>query len=111
MLIRLIGIHKLNPLLYQMIYNFIVLALTEETVKYLTFQSVVKKNDYPYSWTDAVVLMSTVATGFGLVESVAISITSNVPSVLIRGISVPHAGYGFIIGYFLWERIKNRKEI
>lgn len=101
MLIILIGFHKLHPLLYQMIYNFIVLALAEETVKYLTFQTIVKKNDYPYSWTDAVVLMSTVGTGFGLIESVAFFFSSNVPSVLIKGISVPHAGYGFIIGYFM----------
>ena len=110
LLIVLIGLRKLHPLLYQMIYNFIVLALAEETVKYLTFQTIVKKNDYPYSWTDAVVLMSTVGTGFGLIESVAFFITSNVPSVLIKGISIPHAGYGFIIGYFYGKGLKTGKK-
>lgn len=110
LLIILLGFHKLHPLLYQMIYNFIVLALAEETVKYLTFQNIVKKNDYPYSWTDAVVLMSTVGTGFGLIESVIFCINSNIPSVLIKGLSIPHAGCGFIIGYFYGKGLKTGKK-
>ena len=98
--VRLTGFHESNPLLYQALYTFIVLALVEEIMKYRAFRKVWKKTDYPCSWLDVVCLCTIAAIGFGLIESVIYAIGASIPVVLVRGICVPHVGYGFLVGYF-----------
>ena len=51
-ILRLTGLHNTNPLLYQALYKFIVLALMEEAAKYWGFKRILKKTDYAYSWLD-----------------------------------------------------------
>lgn len=108
-LIRLTRLQNVNPLLYEMIYNFIVLALVEEAVKGLAFQRALKKTDYACSWQDVVVLMTIVHIGFELIESLIYTIGTSIPIVLVRGICIPHAGYGFIVGYFCGKGMKEGK--
>lgn len=106
LLLGLTGLRESNPLLYQALYKFIVLALVEEAVKYLGFRRVMKKNVGPYSWLDMTVLMSAVGIGFGMMESLMYCIGESIPVVLIRGISMAHAGYGFLVGYFYGKGAK-----
>ncbi|MBQ9063227.1 MAG: PrsW family intramembrane metalloprotease [Eubacterium sp.] len=108
-IIRLTGIKDTNPLLYQALYNFIVLAFAEELVKYLAFRRTLKKTDYMVSWLDVTILMTIVGIGFDLIESIVYAIGASVPVVLIRGICIPHAGYGFLVGYFYGKGVKNGK--
>ena len=98
-LLRLTRLQDSNPLVYQALYTFIVLALAEEVAKYLAFKRVIKKTDYPYSWLDLTILMTIVGIGFGLIESVIYATGASVPVVLVRGICIPHAGYGYIVGF------------
>ncbi|MBR1796982.1 MAG: PrsW family intramembrane metalloprotease [Clostridiales bacterium] len=97
---------EVNIILYDFFYAFIALALMEELVKYFTFNKVLKKNGESYSWIDVVILSSIVAIGFSLMETVVIAIGQGPIVLLIRGISVPHVGYGFIEGYF-YGKAKN----
>lgn len=100
-LLRLTRMQDSNPLLYKAVYNFVVLALSEEIAKYvITFRKELKKHEYPYSWLDVTALMTIVGIGFALFESIVYSLGETIPVVLIRGICLPHAGYGFITGYF-----------
>ena len=108
-ILRLTGVQNTAPLLYQALYTFIVLALMEEIAKYAVFRRRLKKTDYAYSWLDTAVLMTIVGLGFGMLESVIYAIGASVPVVLVRGICVPHAGYGFITGYFYGKSIKKDK--
>ena len=101
--------HTGKPLLYQFIYNFIVIALSEENFKFLTFKRVLVKNDYPCSWLDISVLMTITGIGFGLIESVVYAIDASVPVVLVRGLCLAHAGYGFVTGYFYGKGLKTDK--
>ena len=105
-LLRLTKLQNTNPLLYQALYKFIVLALVEEAVKFWGFRHMLKKTDYPYSWLDTAVLMTVIGLGFGMLESVIYSIGESVPVMLIRGITVPHGGYGFLTGYFYGKGAK-----
>ena len=109
LIIRLIGVKESNPLLYEALYTFIVLALAEELVKYLAFRRTLQQTEYRVSWVDVTALMTIVGIGFDLIESVVYAIGASVPVVLIRGICIPHAGYGFIVGYFYGKSIKNGK--
>ncbi len=105
-IIGLTGVRGSNPLLYQALYNYIVLALSEEIVKFWMSTRVMKKNEYPYSWLDVTIVFIIVGIGFGLLESVVYAVGASIPVVLIRGICVPHAGYGFIVGYFYGKGLK-----
>lgn len=108
-LIRLTGIHRSNPLLYQAIYDFIVIALMEELAKYMMFRRVLKRNIYPYSWLDVTILMTIVGIGFGALEAVIYTIDASIPVVLVRGVCLPHAGLGYIVGYFFGKGVKYGK--
>lgn len=108
-ILRLTGLHNINTLLYQALYNIIVLALMEEVAKYYGFRRLLKKTDYAYSQTDTAVLMTIVGLGFGMLESAFYAIGASVPVVLVRGICVPHAGYGFLTGYFYGKGVKSGK--
>ena len=65
-LIALTGVKTANPLLYQAVYTFIVLALSEEIAKFWMTRRFMKKQDGPYSWLDVTILFTIVATGFGI---------------------------------------------
>ena len=84
-----------------------MLAFAEELVKYLAFRRTLKKTDYRVSWLDVTVLMVITGIGFDLIESIIYAIGASVPVVLIRGICIPHAGHGFITGYFYGKGVKN----
>lgn len=110
-ILRLTGLHNTNPLLYQALYNIVVLAMMEEIAKYQGFRHLLKKTDYAYSRLDTAVLMTIIGLGFGMLESLIYAIGSSVPVVLVRGICVPHAGYGFLTGYFYGKGSKSGKAI
>ena len=106
-LLRLTRVQESNPLLYEALYTFIVLALSEETAKFLMFRRTLRKTDYSFSWLDVTALMTIVGIGFGLIESVVYAVVSSVPVILVRGLCVPHAGYGFLVGYFYGKSLKS----
>ncbi|MBR6136288.1 MAG: PrsW family intramembrane metalloprotease [Clostridia bacterium] len=108
-LLRLTGLHETVPLLYQCLYDFIVLALMEELAKYLSFRKLLKKTSYPYSWLDCVSFMTMVSIGFSLLECIEYAIGANALVILIRGICLPHAGFGFIEGYFHGKALAENK--
>lgn len=105
-LLGLTGLKDSHPLLYVCLHDVIVLALVEEVVKLWTFLRISKKTNYRFSWLDVTVMVTIVATGFGFLESFLIAIGANVPTVLLRGISFPHVGYGFLVGYFYGKGLK-----
>ena len=87
-------------------HSFFVLAFSEELVKYLWFRKTLKQFNRAWSWMDYIILMSIVGLGFGLLENVAVAIGSNIIVMLIRGLTMGHAGYGFIMGYFMGKAEK-----
>ncbi len=109
LLLSFLKIQDTHPLLYKGLRTFIVLAFAEELVKCLMFRKVVKDNsDYACSWLDMISLMTIVSIGFSLLEAVVYAIGSNIPTILIRGICVPHAGYGYLEGYYFGKGIKKK---
>lgn len=110
-LIFFTGVKSSNPLLYQALYTFFVLALSEEVAKYRMTTRLMKKYDHPYSWLDLTVLFTVVGIGFGMLESVIYAIGASVPVVLVRGICVPHVSYGFLVGYFYGKGLKTGNKI
>ena len=108
-IIRLTGVQEASPLFYEALHNFLVLALAEELVKYRAFRRTLKKTGCRVSWLDVTILMTIVGIGFDLIESIVYAIGASVPVVLVRGICIPHAGYGFLTGYFYGKGVKKGK--
>lgn len=100
-----------DTLLYKAFYTFFVLAFAEELVKYLAFKKLIKKFDYNYSWFNLTIFMTIVGLGFGCIENTVMTIGSNFIMMVIRGISIGHAGYGFIMGWFYGKMLKTKKKI
>ena len=92
-------------LLYTAYRTFIVLALAEEAAKYITFRRLLKKSESPYSALDMISSMILVRLGFEILESGVYALTTSPGQMLVRGVTAMHAGYGFIMGYFM---AKNR---
>ena len=109
LLVRFTGLEQTNPLLYQALHKFIVLALAEEVAKYGMFRYFLQKTGHTRSWLSAVVLMTTIAIGFSTIESVTLGIGANIPIMIVRGISFPHVGYGYLIGKYYGQGLKTRQ--
>ena len=108
-LLNLTGIRETHPVLHQALFDFIVLALMEEIVKTAAARKLLRKTEYPYSWVDTVCLFTIAAIGFSLLEAAVYAIGASVPVILVRGISFPHAGLGYITGYFYGKGIREEK--
>ena len=109
-ILKLTGLKEVNPFLHRMVYDFCILALSEEIVKFLTSRRAIRQTDYPCSWQDVTVLMSFVGIGFGFIEAIEYALGASVAVILVRGICVPHAGYGFLVGYFYGKGRKYGKK-
>ena len=101
---------NVNVLVYQAIYKFIVLAFAEELVKFLCFRGVLKKKLSPYTWADVVAFMVIIGTGFGLIEDIPYAIGANPIVMLVRGFTMGHVGYAFVMGWFYGKKLYTGKK-
>lgn len=109
-LIRVTLLRDMNILIYRALYTFIVLAFAEEIVKYGVFKLLLRKKYYAYTWADVTAFMVIVGTGFGLIEDIPYAIGASPIVMLIRGFTMGHVGYGFIMGWFYGKRLFTGKK-
>lgn len=91
----------INSIVIAAYHNYVLFACSEEIMKYLVLKRVMKKNGYAYSLLDYICLMMIVGLGFGLTEALLYSIGASIGMMVVRGLTLMHAGYGFIMGYFV----------
>ncbi|MBR6332430.1 MAG: PrsW family intramembrane metalloprotease [Dehalococcoidales bacterium] len=89
-----------NAIPWTIYKTFVLFALTEEFWKYFFFRRTLKKTSYDYSWYDVAAMMTIVGLGFGILESVLYSLSMSPIEAIIRGITLGHGTYGFIMGYY-----------
>ncbi|MBQ1826125.1 MAG: PrsW family intramembrane metalloprotease, partial [Firmicutes bacterium] len=66
------GFKESNPVLYQALYTFLVLAFSEELMKFLMMKSVIKGSKH--SWYEIAAYMTLVGLGFELIEAIPYAI-------------------------------------
>lgn len=108
-LLALTLLKNAGVLVNEAIHTFIVLALAEEIVKFQCLRILLKKRYNEYTWADVVAFMVIIGTGFGLVEDIPYAIGSSPVEMLIRGFTMGHVGYGFIMGWFYGKSLYTRK--
>lgn len=101
-----LGLREANPILGEFLYTFIVLAGAEELVKFGTFWQVRKKAPFSYSALDVLITMSLVALGFQFSESIIYAFGTNAPQMIVRGVTLMHMTYGFIMGLFIAKALR-----
>ena len=99
-----------NSVLYITLYNFFVLAFSEETSKMYMMRRV-KKESYAWSWMETIIFMTCVGIGFELSESVVYVFGSNAGQMVIRGITMMHGVFGMIMGYYYGKAEYTGKKI
>lgn len=107
----LTGIKQNIPLLYEAFYTFFVLAFAEELVKFLAFRGLIKKKFYSYSWADIVAFMTIIGLAFGLIEDIPYAIGASPMVMIVRGVTMGHVGYGFIMGWFYGKSLYTGKKV
>lgn len=109
-LLKVSVLQNVNILVYRAIYNFVVLALAEEIVKYVAFRLLLKKKLYAYTWADVVAFMVIIGTAFGLIEDLPYAIGSSPMQIIVRGVTMGHVGYAFIMGWFYGKKLYTGKK-
>ena len=107
--LRLTLLRDAHILIYRAIYTFIVLAFAEELVKFLALRLLLKKKYNDYSWADIVAYMVIIGTAFGLIEDIPYAIGASPMVMLVRGITMGHVGYGFLMGWFYGKKLYTGK--
>ncbi|MBQ3265590.1 MAG: PrsW family intramembrane metalloprotease [Ruminococcus sp.] len=108
--LKLAVMKDVNILVYQVIYKFIVLAFAEEIIKFLALRFVLKRKPYAYTWTDVVAFMVIIGTAFGLMEDIPYAFDASPIMMLVRGFTLGHVGYAFIMGWFYGKRLYTGKK-
>ena len=108
--LKVTHITNMNQLLYKAIYTIVVLAFAEELVKFLAFKGLLKKKNYEYTWADITAFMTIIGLAFGLLEDIPYAIGASPMVMIIRGLTMGHIGYGFIMGWFYGKRLHTGKK-
>ena len=108
--LKVTHISNMNQLLYKAIYTVVVLAFAEELVKYLAFRGLLKKKTYEYTWADITAFMTIIGLTFGLLEDIPYAFGASPIVMLVRGVTMGHIGYGFIMGWFFGKRLYTGKK-
>ena len=87
-----------ETLLYEAYYKFFVLALSEETVKFCVMRKTIRSREA--SWLEMTIYMALVGLGFEIAEAIVYAIGADFPTMMVRGITIMHAAFGFVMGYF-----------
>ena len=109
-ILKATALQSVNILVYKAIYTFIVLAFAEEFVKFFSFKGLLKKRAINYSWADVVAFMVIIGTAFGLVEDIPYAIGATPVIMLVRGFTMGHLGYGFMMGWFYGKKLYTGKK-
>ena len=91
-------LQDVHVLVKRAIHTFLVLAFAEELVKFMSLKSVLKESKGAYTWADVVAFMVIIGTAFGLVEDIPFAIGASPGVMIVRGITMGHVGYGYLMG-------------
>ncbi len=108
--LRISVLGTVDVLVYKALYTFIVLAFAEELIKYLAFRFLLKKKFHADSWADVVAYMVIIGTAFGLMEDLPYAIDASPIMMLVRGFTMGHVGYAFLMGRFYGKRLATGKK-
>ena len=110
-LLKMSGLGDKSMFLKEFIRTFVTAALLEETFKFRNFRKVVKESSTDLSRVDLVSYMVLVGMGFETIESFVYLIESGPIHVIVRGLTMMHGIFGYIMGKLYSKGVKTGKKI
>ena len=98
---NLLHLGDLGQIVADLFMCFVTYALSEEWMKYLATRKSLKKFHSKISYLDVIAFSIIPGIGFEILEAAVYLLESNVPQILVRGISNMHAVFGLIVGVFI----------
>lgn len=102
-------LHNLPDLVFRAFYAMVILALVEETIKFLALKAVLKKENNAFIQTDVIALMVIIGAVFGMSETVLYIFDGSAGVMFARALTIPHVGYAFIMGWFYAKKLATGK--
>ena len=87
-------------------HTFLMFAFCEELFKFLGLKKLLREHPNGRSWLDVTVLMSIIGLGFSLIEDIPYGLSTNAGQMIVRGITMGHVSYGFVMGHFYGKSLK-----
>ena len=106
LLFSLTHIGDLYPFVKVLFQAFIVKALSEELMKYLLARKLINRRRAEISFLDVMAYTAISAIGFEIMEGFFYIFSTDVPQILVRGVTNMHAVFGLIMGYVLAKGYK-----
>lgn len=103
---NLLGVSKAGEVPAATYKIFVTVVLSEELAKFLALGKLLKEHPDRRSWLDVTVLMAIIGLGFGLIEDIPYGLSTNAGQMLVRGVTMGHVGYGFVMGHFYGKSLK-----
>lgn len=100
----ILGIKNQNIMLYDAYTAFITLAFSEELSKFFMMRRIVKKEQF--SWLQVAIIMALVGMGFEIIEAIPYAVGAGPGHMFMRGFSMMHVAFGFVMGYFYGKSLK-----
>ncbi|MBQ6560219.1 MAG: PrsW family intramembrane metalloprotease [Erysipelotrichaceae bacterium] len=104
------GIGEKYPLINEIFTCFIINALIEEGVKFLTANKSIKKDISKTSKLDVISYLVIAALSFGLLEDIAYVFSTNIGQIIVRGILMGHVPYAMLTGQLYGKGIAEKKK-
>ncbi len=98
---NLTGLRNTAPIFQSIFYAFVTLAFSEELMKYLAARKTIKENVDFISFLDVVTFACIPGIGFEILEAAFYVLTTNVPQILVRGITNMHCAFALIVGFII----------
>ena len=67
-------------------------------IKFCTMRKIVRSREA--SWLETTIIMALVGLGFEISEGIVYAIGADFPTMMVRGITIMHAAFGYVMGYF-----------
>lgn len=106
----LTGLDKAGIIIWNAYKCFTMFALAEEFWKFCYFRKTLRNSACTCTWYDIIVFMTIVGTGFGILESLVLSLTMSPLQAFIRGLTLGHSVYGFVMGWFYGKALYTGKK-
>ena len=108
-LFRLTHISDSYPFLKTLFQAFVLKAFSEELMKYLLARRIINKRRAEACFLDVMAYTAISAIGFQILEAFLYIFSSNVPQILVSGVTNMHAVFGLIMGFVLAKGYKKNR--
>ncbi len=106
----LLHLNELNTLVNDVFSSFITEAMVEECMKYMCTRRMIRQEHDNVSLMDVMAYACIPGIGFEIMEAFVYIFSTNIPQILVRGITNMHSVFGLIVGLVVGNGYKKGRK-